>query len=106
MKEKRPTRTAPILALAIALATQTQAVEPLPTEDSIRALLDGGEWFRATREIDRLVDARLAAGAAFRPDPVLDRLIGEVFAPFSPAIARILLERAAVDPSTVDRTRY
>jgi hypothetical protein len=101
------TAVAPLVAgLALSLAAPVRAEAPLPTENAVRALLDRGEWYKATRQIDRLVNARLAARPALRPDPVLDRLIGEVFAAFSPSIARVLLGRAAADPTTADRTRY
>jgi hypothetical protein len=90
----------------VALPGAAQGAEPLPTEASIRAQLDRGEWFEAAQQIDRLVDAHPAAGAAVRPDSVLDRLEGEFFATTSPRVGRILLDRAVADPTTADPVRY
>ncbi len=85
---------------------QAQAAQdPLPDEATVLAAFDRGNRAEAARHIDRLVDARLRPGAV-RPDPLLDRLVGEALVPGNPRLARIFLTRALAATGIPDRARY
>lgn len=75
------------------------------SEPEIVALLDSGRSGEAARRLDRLIEQRLPADGKPRPDPVLDRLVGEVLVGASPGIARDLLARAAERPPAAARAR-
>lgn len=80
--------------------------EPLLSEAAIVNLLDAHKKGEAYLAIDRLVEPRLPKHSPGAPDPVLDRLFGEVLAAIAPRAAEHMLERAIADRSTVDRCRY
>jgi len=95
-----------IIFASLVLGAAAAQPTVLPSEESIRRLIDVGDWFEAAQLIDRLTDAHVATVSTLRPDPTLDRLIGEIGASSSPASAHLLLERAIADRSTRDLGRY
>lgn len=72
-----------------------QVAEGLPTEESVRSAFDRGNPGEAGRAIDRLIEARLRQNTPPRPDPLLDRLVGEALVPGNPQLARIFSEPRA-----------
>lgn len=92
--------------ISFGLPSSSRAEPALIGEAEIVRLLDAGRLNDAVQKIDQLVDQRLPTGKTVAPDPVLDRLVGEVLVRGFPSIAHDLLARSVDASSTADRMRY